>query len=330
MDRCTLRNQVFAALTLIGLLALAGCAGKSDSEGDVRLSQENPGVPGPGQKLFASPEEAAGVLKDAMLANDRRLLIAVFGPEGKQYVLTGDRVQESADMQAFGKHMSEYMHVDRPSPDKAVLQIGQENWPFPIPVVKSGGQWFFDTAAGKQELLNRRIGENELGAIAVCRAHAAAQKEYASKDRDGDGISQYAQHFMSTEGKKDGLYWPAAAGEELSPMGPHVAAAREEGYLKEPRTPGKRRPYHGYFFHILTAQGDAAPGGRMSYIVDGRMTKGFALVASPSSWGSSGVMTFIVNQDGKVYQKNLGENTRELVKAMTEYNPDSTWVEVKD
>ncbi|MFI5377700.1 MAG: DUF2950 domain-containing protein [Tepidisphaerales bacterium] len=329
MDRCTLRNHVLAAVALIGLLTLAGCAGNSDSEGDVRLSQEKPGVPEPGQRLFASPEEAAGVLKDAMLAKDRHLLISIFGPEGKQYVLTGDRVEESTDMQAFGNHMSEYLLVDRQSPDKAVLQIGKENWPFPIPVVKSGDQWFFDTAAGKQELLNRRIGENELGAIAVCRAHVAGQKEYASKPRDGD-VSQYAQHFMSTEGKKDGLYWPAAAGEELSPMGPLVAAAREEGYIREPRIPGKPRPYHGYYFHILTAQGDAAPGGKMSYIVDGKMTKGFALVASPSSWGSSGVMTFIVNQDGKVYQKNLGENTRELAKAITEYNPDGTWVEVKD
>ncbi|MGA2497945.1 MAG: DUF2950 domain-containing protein [Tepidisphaeraceae bacterium] len=330
MNIRTLRNHVLAAVTIISLMSLAGCAGKPESEGDVRLSQENPGMPEPGQRMFASPEEAAGVLKDAMVARDRRLLIAIFGPEGKQYVLTGDRVEEDTDMQAFGQHMSEHLLVDRPSADKAVLQIGKENWPFPIPVVKNGEQWFFDTAAGKQELLNRRIGENELGAIAVCRAHVAAQKEYASKPRNGDSISQYAQHFMSTEGKKDGLYWPAAAGEELSPMGPLVAEAREEGYIREPRIPGKPHPYHGYFFHILTAQGEAAPGGKMSYIVDGRMTKGFAVVASPSSWGSSGVMTFIVNQDGKVYQKNLGENTRELVKTITEYNPDNTWTEVKD
>ncbi len=330
MNICTLRNHVLAAVAIIGLVALAGCASNSDTESDVRVSQEKPGVPESGQRMFASPEEAAGVLKDAMVAKDRRLLIAIFGPEGKQYVLTGDRIQENSDMQAFGQHMAEHMVVDRPSPDKAVVQIGKENWPFPIPVVKTGEQWFFDTAAGKQELLNRRIGENELGAIAVCRAHVAAQKEYASKKHDGETISQYAQHFMSTEGKHDGLYWPAATGEELSPMGPLVAAAREEGYIKEPRTPGKPRPYHGYFFHILTAQGDAAPGGKMSYIVDGKMTKGFAVVASPSSWASSGIMTFIVNQDGKVFQKNLGEITRELAKAITEYNPDSTWVEVKD
>ena len=330
MNRCTLRNPVLTAVAIISLMFLAGCAGNPDSDADVTLTTANPGVPEPGQRMFATPEEAAGVLKDAMVAKDRRLLIAIFGPEGKQYVLTGDRVEENNDMQAFGQHMTEHLLVDRPSPDKAVLQIGKENWPFPIPVAKNGNQWFFDTAAGKQELLNRRIGENELGAIAVCRAHVAAQKEYAGKKHDGETISQYAQHFMSTEGKHDGLYWPAAAGEELSPMGPLVAEAREEGYIKEPRTPGKPRPYHGYFFHILTAQGDAAPGGKMSYIVDGKMTKGFGVVASPSSWGSSGVMTFIANQDGKVYQKNLGENTRELAKAITEYNPDSTWVEVKD
>lgn len=237
MNICTLRNHVLVAVTVISLMALAGCAGQPDSEGDVRLSQEKPGVPELGQKLFASPEEAAGVLKDAMLTRDRRLLIAIFGPEGKQFVLTGDRVEENADMEAFGKHMSEYLLVDRQSPDKAVLHMGQENWPFPIPVVKSGSQWFFDTAAGKQELLNRRIGENELGAIAVCRAHVLAQKEYASKDRSGDGISQYAQHFMSTEGKKDGLYWPAAAGEELSPMGPLVAAAPRKAISRSPASP---------------------------------------------------------------------------------------------
>ncbi len=177
-------------------------------------------------------------------------------------------------------------------------------------------------------MLNRRIGENELSAIAVCRAYVAAQKEYASKAREGDA-GQYAMHFKSAEGKKDGLYWPVASGEPLSPMGPLVAEAQLEGYSKVPPT-SRRQAYLGYYFHILTAQGDAAPGGKMSYVDDGRLTKGFALIAWPDKWGSSGIMSFMVNQDGKVYEKNLGEDTENLVKAIMEYNPDSTWELVKD
>jgi hypothetical protein len=340
MNRQTLCPSFPVALCLASLVVLAGCGNKAqearetrgggDPDQDVlRFTHETPGVPEPGQRQFASAQEAAAVLKDAVLTKDRRQLIAIFGPEGRQLVLTGDRVEENNDLASFGQHLSEYMRVDDQGSGRAVLHLGRENWPFPIPIVKSGDQWFFDTVAGKEELLNRRIGDNELGAIAVCRAYVAAQKEYARKDRTGERITQYAQHFRSTPGRKDGLYWLAGSGEELSPMGPLVAEAHAEGYAPEKST-GKPHPYHGYLFHILTSQGDAAPGGRMSYIVDGHLTKGFALVASPSAWGASGVMTFIVNQDGKVYEKNLGENTRDIVKAMTEYNPDKSWQEVKD
>lgn len=338
------------ALTAAALLALAGCSngnsgpqgettgasaaatapGEADENSMVRFSQEKSGVPQPGQRVFASPEEAAAVLKDAVEAKDRRTLVAIFGNEGKQLIFSGDRVQENNDLQSFGQHMSEYLQVDHPSPDTAVLRIGKENWPFPIPIVKSADGWFFDTVAGRDELLNRHIGEDELNAIAVCRAYVAAQKEYARKDRMSEGVLQYAQHFMSRPGMKDGLYWEAGAGEELSPMGPLVAEARLEGYPASQPTNGKPHPYHGYIFHILKAQGDAAPGGKMSYLVDGKMTKGFAMIASPSKYGVSGIMTFIVAKDGKVYEKNLGENTRELVTAMSEYNPDPTWTEVKD
>ncbi|MDB5354915.1 MAG: hypothetical protein JWN24_1368 [Phycisphaerales bacterium] len=333
MKSFALQYPTVAAITLAGLIAVGCSHGGNAPETQraaIQSSQENPGVPEPGQKLFASPEEAAAVLKDAVLTKDRPLLISIFGPEGRQLILTGDRVEENHDLDAFGKRMTEYLRVDHPAANMAVLYVGRENWPFPIPLMTSGGQWFFDTAAGKEELLNRRIGENELGAIAVCRAYVVAQREYARKVRTDDGIMQYAQHFMSTPGKKDGLYWPVAAGEELSPMGPLVAEAREEGYPTTKPANGKPRPYHGYYFRILTAQGDAAPGGRMSYLADGRLTKGFALIASPSKWGASGVMTFIVNQEGKVYQKNLGESTREIVRGVTEYNPDSSWEEVKD
>jgi hypothetical protein len=315
---------------LVSLAAISGCAshGPATNDDAVRFSQENPGVPQPGQKLFGSPDEAAGVLKDAVAAKDRRTLVAVFGPEGRQLIFTGDRVEEDNDLTAFAARMSEYLRVDQEAPNKAVLYVGQNNWPFPIPIIKGEGGWFFDTVAGKDELLNRVIGENELNAIAVCRAYVAAQKEYARKDRMPDHVTQYAQHFMSSEGKKDGLYWPVGQGEEMSPMGPLVAEAQREGYLTQPKS-GKHHPYRGYFFHILTAQGESAPGGKMSYLVDGRLVKGFAMVASPDKWGSSGIMTFLVNQDGKVYQKNLGEQTAEIVKTMTEYNPDSTWEEVK-
>jgi hypothetical protein len=336
MDLRTIHRLPLVALSLASLFVLWGCGNKTtttsgnDADSDtLHFTRETPGVPEPGQKLFGSPQEAAAVLKDAVLTKDRRLLIAIFGPEGKQLVLTGDRVQENHDLESFGQHLSEYLRVDEQGPDKAVLHIGRENWPYPIPLVKVGEQWFFDTVAGKEELLNRRIGENELGAIAVCRAYVTAQKQYARKDRTGEQITQYAQHFMSSPDKKDGLYWPAGPGEELSPMGPLVAEAHAEGYGQRPST-GKPRPYHGYYFHILTAQGDAARGGSMSYVVDGHLTKGFALVASPSAWGASGIMTFVVNQDGKVYQKNLGANTRDLVKAMTAYNPDKSWEEVND
>lgn len=327
--RCGRRASI--SLALASLVALPGCGGHGPGASDdaVRFSQENAGVPQPGQKLFDTPDQAAGVLKDAVAAKDRRTLVLIFGPEGRQLIFTGDRVEEDNDLTAFAARMSEYLRVDQEAPNKTVLYIGQNNWPFPIPIVKGDGGWFFDTVAGKEELLNRVIGENELNAIAVCRAYVAAQREYARKERMPDHVTQFAQHFMSSEGKKDGLYWSVGQCEEMSPMGPLVAQAQMEGYLAQPRN-GKHQPYHGYFFHILTAQGDAAPGGKMSYLVDGRLVKGFAMVASPDKWGSSGIMTFIVNQDGKVYQKNLGEQTRDIVKGMTEYDPNSTWQEVKD
>ena len=332
------------ALTIAGLLVLAGCAhvqgsAKEDSavrgtarQSDddssvVQFTNEKGGVPQPGQRLFASPEEAAGIFKDAVAAGDRRMLVSIFGNEGKQLIFSGDRVQESHDLQALSRHMNEYLQVSRPSDSSAVLLIGKENWPFPIPLVKAADGWFFDTVAGRDELLNRRIGEDELSAIAVCRAYVAAQAEYAKKDRMGDGVTQYAQHLMSRPGKKDGLYWEVGPGDEISPMGPLVAEARLEGYPASQPTNGKLHPYKGYIFHILKAQGDAAPGGAMSYVVDGKMTKGFALVARPSKYGASGIMTFIVGKDGKVYEKDLGNTAPGQV---TEYNPDSTWKEVKD
>jgi Protein of unknown function (DUF2950) len=342
-----------AALGLAGLVAISGCcaahhanetaaatstmsdagattAPTEDENGVIHFSQETPGLLQPGQSVFNSPEEAAAVFKDAVAAKDRRTLISLFGNEGNALIFAGDRVQENNDLQAASDRMSQYLRVERTSDTQAVVHEGKENWPFPIPIVKSDQGWFFDVVAGRDELLNRQIGEDELNAIQVCRAYVAAQKEYASKPRTPDGVIQYAQHVMSQPGTHDGLYWEPAAGEELSPLGPLVAEARLEGYPATQSINGKPHPFHGYIFHILKAQGPDAPGGEMNYVVDGKMTKGFAMVARPSAYGASGIMTFIVAQDGKVFQKNLGENTRDTVNAMTEYNPDGSWAEVKD
>ncbi|HUH65133.1 MAG TPA: DUF2950 domain-containing protein, partial [Syntrophales bacterium] len=215
---------------------------------------------------------------------------------------------------------------------KVILYIGNENWPFPIPIVKKDNQWFFDAEAGKEEILNRRIGENEFTAILVAHAYVKAQREYVLKDWDGDGIYAYAQKLRSDPGKRDGLFWRSAPGEEVSPLGELVARAWHEGYKKERAAfrEGAPAPFHGYYFRILTRQGKNAPGGKYNYIINGNMVGGFALVAFPSNWGKSGVMTFIVNQQGKIYQKNLGPETAKTAEQMKSYNPDSTWTPVKE
>jgi hypothetical protein len=216
--------------------------------------------------------------------------------------------------------------LEKDGDDKVALIFGREDWPFPIPLVRDQAGWSFDTAAGEQEILARRIGRNELGAIDVCRAYVQAQRNYASADHDGTGVMKYAQHIASTPGKRDGLYWPAVEGEPLSPFGPLVASAVAQGYSKKADKP---TPYHGYLFRVLTAQGPHAPGGAYSYIVNGNMIAGFALVAYPVDYGNSGVMTFIVNQQGVVYQKDLGDDTGAIAAKMTLYDPDQSWEKVE-
>jgi hypothetical protein len=215
----------------------------------------------------------------------------------------------------------------RSSDTFVILEVGDDLWPFPIPIVKTNGGWYFDTAVGKEELLNRRIGTNELATIPVMRAYVDAQREYASEDRDGSEILKYAQRLVSSPGKHDGLYWPLEPGGEESPLGPLVAYAQEEGYNPEIRAEEEveRGPYHGYHFKILTRQGKHARGGQYNYVINGNMIAGFALVAWPAEYGDSGIMTFIVNQQGRVYQKDLGPNTAKLARNMTEYDPDPTW-----
>ena len=278
------------------------------------------------EKVFASPEEAVKALADAVKAENMAELNAIFGPAGREEISSGDAVEDRAGRQRFLKAYETKNALIRDGDAKVVLQIGAEEWPFPIPIVKRGEKWSFDTRKGKEELINRRIGRNELNTIQTCLAYVDAQREYAVKDRDGDGLFEYAQKFVSTPGKKDGLYWEAKAGEEESPFGDFAARATREGYRK---TNNKPVPYHGYYFKVLKAQGRNAPGGAYDYIVNGKMIGGFALVAYPAQYGSSGVMTFIVNHDGVVYQKESGQNTEKTAQAMKLFNPDSTWKKVE-
>jgi hypothetical protein len=283
------------------------------------------------QMIFSAPEDALNALVEAIKAKDKAALDRIFGASGKD-LRSGDEVQDASEFGELTRLIAEKTNLVQESESKMILHIGKEDWPFPIPLVKSNDRWSFDTEAGKEEILNRRIGENELTAILVCRSYVKAQREYVLKDWDGDGILAYAQKLRSDPGKRNGLYWKAAKGEEASPLGELIAKARMEGYKKQKAAfrEEKPEPFHGYHFKILTKQGKKAPGGRYNYIINGNMVGGFGLAAFPSNWGKSGVMTFIVNQQGKVYQKNLGPNTAEIVQKMNTYRPDENWTPVKE
>jgi len=280
----------------------------------------------PPQRVFASPEEARQALISAVASKDQNQMEPLFGP-ALHDLQPGDPVEQATEFEHFSGHVREGVEVVQQGENKAVLQIGNKKWPFPIPLVKKDKGWQFDTQAGREEILTRRIGHNELMAINVCREYVQAQREYyAMPEVEGVPIPKYAQHLFSRPGKKDGLYWPTVAGQQESPLGPLVAKAREQGYM-QPRKPGEHgpRPFHGYYLKVLKKQGKSARGGKYDYIINGNMVGGYALVAYPSRWGVSGVMTFIVNQSGRVYQKNLGAKTGELAKKMDTYNPDQSW-----
>ena len=273
-------------------------------------------------KTFPTPEEAVVALVDAAQANNTDELLAILGPDGKKVLSSGDPVDDKNAREVFLVAYEEAASLEPDGEGKETLYIGHEDWPFPIPLVKAGGGWQFDTEAGVEEVLFRRIGSNEFSTIRACAAYVAAQKEYARKGRDGKPAGRFAQKFVSAPGQHNGLYWKVDEGEELSPLGELVAEATDEGYaLPE----GKRTPFHGYFFRILTAQGKDAKGGAKSYITNGEMRSGFALVAFPADYGSSGVMTFIVNQDVVIYEKDLGSETAKIAGEMKEYDPDKTW-----
>ena len=277
------------------------------------------------QQAFKTPDEAASALAGAAKTGDPKAIVTVLGPDGADIVSSGDPVADAATREKFVAAYDAKHQITMEGDNKAIVVIGQEDFPLPIPLVRKDGNWRFDTAAGRDEILFRRIGKNELDAIQSSLAYVDAQNEYADKDRTGAGKGVYAQRIISSPGKKDGLYWPDAQNNDASPLGELIAKATTQGY----RTGGGRTPFHGYYFKILTKQGAAAPGGELEYVVKGKMIGGYALVAYPAEYRNSGVMTFIVNHDGTVYEKDLGPRTADRAERMTAYNPDSSWHKVE-
>jgi hypothetical protein len=312
MSRATRTISFSNRLALLGMLVLVGGCSKSAK---------------PSYQVFASPDDASNGLVAAAKTGDVNAVLAVFGPDSKDIILSGDPVQ---DKEIAGVFVHEYdvMHRWRKMPDDSqLLLIGADNFPFPIPLKKNAaGRWYFDAAAGREEILMRRIGRNELAVMDVCMALVDAEAEYFSMHHDDGSSHQFAAKFISDAGKQNGLYWEAAEGQPKSPLGPMAAYATNEGYNVKPDA---HVPFHGYYFHMLTGQGANAPGGAKQYIVDGKMTGGFAFVAYPAEYRNSGVMTFIINQDGVLLQKDLGTTTTQTASAMTEFNPDQSWTQAQ-
>lgn len=278
----------------------------------------------PGQKTFPSASEAYKALVTAAQSNDEKALLEILGPDGKQIVSSGDDAADNQNRAEFVQRYQEMHRMVKEPDGTTTLYTGAENWPLPIPLVNKGNSWYFDTAAGKREILYRRVGRNEISAIRVCQELAAAEKEYYSAHHN-----VYAQKILSDDGQQNGLYWKTAEGQPRSPIGPMLASAVAGGDARD-QGDSHATPYRGYYYRILTRQGASAPGGAKSYVADGKMTGGFAFVAYPAEYRSSGVMTFIVGDDGVVYRKDLHKTTDALAKAMKEYNPDSTWKKDED
>lgn len=277
----------------------------------------------PTQKTFASPDAGVAALVAAVKANDQPALRAILGAHGEKLIHSGDPVADARRRAAFVAAYERAHEIEMKNDAQATLVIGKDQWPMPIPLVKAADGWYFDTKKGEREILDRRIGRNELSTIQTCLAIVDAERDYVSKDQDANGVLEYARKFVSTPGKHDGLYWPAKPGEPPSPLGPLLAAAAKGGYGSA--NPLTSAPYHGYYYRILTEQGKNAPGGAYDYLVRGKMIGGFAVVAYPARYGVSGIMTFLVNYDGIVYQKDLGRNTATIAAAITSFNPDASW-----
>jgi len=284
-------------------------------------------VPPPGAKAFATPQAAADALIQAATTFDEPALLAMFGSDNRDLVTTEDAVRDKSYALAFASLAKEgHAVVVNPStPSRATLQVGQERWPLPVPIVKVSGKWYFDARAGRDEILFRRVGANELDAIEICRGFVEAQKQYALDLHDDSRSHQYAQRIISTPGKHDGLFWRNADGSEGGPISESVARAIEEGYAVD-----RTSAYHGYIFQVLKGQGPAAPLGELDYVIRGAMIGGFALIATPVEYGVTGVQTFIVNHSGVVYQKDLGPDSVQLAKQIDRYNPDKTWQRTND
>lgn len=281
------------------------------------------------QPGFTSPQAAATALADAVRADNQPALRALLGRHGSKLISSGDPVADARNRETFIQAYGESNKIVLEGEEQAELWVGKEGWPLPIPIVRSSvGSWRFDTRRGEVEILSRRMGRNELAAIQVCLAVVDAEREFATRDSDGDGLREYAARFTSTPGQRNGLYWPTEPQEALSPLGPLLAAAAKDGYMGTGA--GSSEPYQGYFYKILTRQGKEAAGGAYSYFVQAQMIAGFALIAYPARYGASGIMSFIVNQDGIVYQKNLGHNTATIATGLKSYNPDASWKRVRE
>jgi hypothetical protein len=287
----------------------------------VVAAQSTPAAPAspPQARTFNSPKEAVAALLDAAEKFDQPALDAIFGPDGEDIIHTGEPARDKKLAADFVAKAHEKQEIEIESKDRAGLIVGNDDWPFPVPLVKRNGKWSFDAKAGLQEILNRRIGSNELDAIQICHGYVEAQGDYAVMKRTDGSVAQYAQRIIASEGKQDGLAWRNADGTWGGPVGENIAQVIEQGYTS------KASPYHGYYFKVLKGQGPAAPGGEMDYVVKGAMIGGFALVAAPAEYRVTGVMTFIVSNDGVVYEKDLGANTLEEFKKMELFNPDETW-----
>jgi Protein of unknown function (DUF2950) len=313
--------------TLVILIALLSCALVVPLHTQQQPTQAVPASSAPAQKAFDTPQQASEALIQAAGDYDVPALLEIFGPEGKDFVSSADPVQDKNHALAFAAkaHEKNVTAIDKKNKARAILSVGDDDWPFPVPIVKQGKKWHFDGKEGHKEILFRRIGANELDAIQICRGFVEAQKEYALDVHDGSGVNQYAQKIFSTQGKHDGLYWQNEDGTPGGPISEPIARAIEEGYTARERT-----GYHGYYFKVLKGQGPAAPMGELDYVVEGIMIGGFALVAVPAEYRVTGVKTFMVSYNGIVYQKDLGPDSLNIVKSMDRYNPDKTWQRTDD
>lgn len=308
-------QRVLAASAIIALVLLAVLGSAA------RASAQTTAGTTPRGKTFATAEDAANSLVAAAETYDEQALTEIFGPDGWDIIHTGEPVRDKENANAFAAQARSKMSVEvSKTKTRATLVVGEDDWPFPLPIVKVGNGWYFDTRAGRQELLLRRVGRNELDAIQICRGYVEAQHEYALAKKE-NGVNQYAQHVISSEGQQDGLAWKNAAGTWDGPIGEKVAAAIARGYLRN-------EPYHGYFFKVLKGQGPAAPLGELDYVIKDVMIGGFALVASPAQYRNTGVKSFIVSQDGVVYEKDLGPKTLEIFQSIDRFNPDKSWTPV--